>query len=162
MTYFWNLGRVKTGSRSRNQDNVLGFSEYLARNQKYLLQFKLESLSFQHYLMLGTIHIWLKDVVENFPCFLVRLVWWFFFFSCKLFQGSSNDTITIVNYLVNCDSLATYELLVTFVYVSMTNVLLSGLFWGKHTHTHKLWTLWSELGTEWLRQNHFQLVSCIW
>jgi len=57
MTYFWNLGRVKTGSRSRNQENVLGFSEYLAQNQKYLLQFKLESLSFQLYLMLGTIHI---------------------------------------------------------------------------------------------------------
>ncbi|XP_032263638.1 zinc finger C2HC domain-containing protein 1B [Phoca vitulina] len=26
MTYFWNLGRVKTGSRSRNQENVLGFN----------------------------------------------------------------------------------------------------------------------------------------
>lgn len=47
MTCFGNLGTVKTGNRRRNnQENVLGFSEYLAENQKYSLQFKLESLFF--------------------------------------------------------------------------------------------------------------------
>lgn len=56
LTCFWNLGTVKTGNRRNNQENFLGFSEYLAQNQKYLLKFKLESLSFQCYLMLGTIH----------------------------------------------------------------------------------------------------------
>lgn len=56
MTCFWNSGTVKTGNRRRNnQENLLGFSEYLAQNQKYLLQFKQESFSLQH-LMLGTIH----------------------------------------------------------------------------------------------------------
>jgi len=71
------------------------------------------------------------------------------FFSCKLFQGLSNDTITIVNYLVNCDSLATDELLVTLVHVSMTNVLLSGLFWGEKKDTKTVDTLglsWEQNG----------------
>lgn len=56
VTCFWNSGTAKTGNRRRNnQENLLGFSEYLAQNQKYLLQFKQESFSLQH-LMLGTIH----------------------------------------------------------------------------------------------------------
>lgn len=81
------------------------------------------------------------------------MFWVFFFFPCKLFQGSSNDTITIVNYLVNCDSPATDELLVTLVHVSMTNVLLSDCS-GEEQKT-KTGHCWSKLGTEWLRQNHF-------
>lgn len=56
MTCFCNLGTAKSGNKRNNQENFLGFSKYLAHNQKYLLQFKLKSLSFKHYLMLGTIY----------------------------------------------------------------------------------------------------------
>lgn len=118
-------------NRRNNQENFLGFSEYLAQHQKYWLQFKLESLSFQCYLMLGTIHTWLKYIVENFPCFLMR------FFNFSTFSRFKQWHITIVNYLVNCDFLGTDKLLVTHVHVSMANMLLSGLFWKKRN----LWTL---------------------
>lgn len=52
-------------NKRNHQQNFIGFSEYLkiiAQNQEYLFQFKLESLSFQHYLMLKTIHT--AEVIE--------------------------------------------------------------------------------------------------
>lgn len=58
---FGNRGCRKQ-NRRHNQENFLGFSEYLAQYQKYLFQFKLESLPLQHYLVPGTTHT--AQVVE--------------------------------------------------------------------------------------------------